>query len=292
MQERLISVELDDWQANGVDSAALAAALEDGKVLYFPKLAFAMSEAEQRFLSPAWSDGKAKNIGYDGAIDKLKGAQGDAADLAALKAMVKRYRESSINLITSLFPHYRQHLRIAQTSFRPSRVEGRVSSWRKDDSRLHVDAFPSRPNHGERILRVFNNVNPQGEPRQWRVGQRFDDVAARYLGQIGRPLPGSAALMNALHITKSRRSEYDHIMLQLHDRMKADPDYQANSPQLAFGFPPGSTWVCFSDQTPHAAMGGQFMFEQTLHLPVNGLHHPECSPLRVLERMRGYRLVA
>jgi hypothetical protein len=73
--------------------------------------------------------------------------------------------------------------------------------------------------------------------------------------------------------------------------MKADPDYQANSPQLAVGFPPGATWVCFSDQTPHAAMGGQFMFEQTLHLPVNGLHHPERSPLKVLERLRGRALV-
>jgi hypothetical protein len=205
--------------------------------------------------------------------------------------MVKRYRECALGLITGLFPRYRAQLRVAQTSFRPNRVEGRETSWRKDDSRLHVDAFPSRPNHGERILRVFNNVNPAGEPRRWRVGERFDDVAARYLGQIGRPWPGSAALMHALHITKSRRSEYDHIMLQLHDRMKADQAYQADAPQLAFGFPPGSTWVCYSDQTPHAAMGGQYMFEQTLHLPVAGLYEPQRSPLKVLERMRGRSLV-
>jgi hypothetical protein len=291
MQDRLITLDLTHWNASDLDSAQLAADLEDGKVLYFPHLAFAMSDSEKRFLSPAWSDGKAKNIGYDGEIDWLKGAQGDAGDLADLKAMVKRYRESAVRLITSLFPHYERTLRVAQTSFRPSRVEGRQTSWRKDDSRLHVDAFPSRPNHGERILRVFNNVNPHGEPRAWRVGERFDDVANRYLGQIARPFPGSAPLMHALHITKSRRSEYDHIMLQLHDRMKADPDYQAHSPQLAVGFPPGATWVCFSDQTPHAAMGGQFMFEQTLHLPVDGLHHPERSPLKVLERLRGHRLI-
>lgn len=292
MQDRLVTVPLTDWTApDGFDATAFAADLEDGKVLYFPNLAFAMSEPEKRFLSPEWSDGKAKNIGYDGEVDKLKGAQGAGLDLADLKAMIKRYRESSIALITSLFPHYRSNLRVAQTSFRPNRVEGRETSWRKDDSRLHVDAFPSRPNHGERILRVFNNVNPFGEPRAWRVGERFDDVAARYLPAIGKPFPGSAALMHALHVTKSHRSEYDYIMLQLHDRMKADAGYQADAPQLAFGFPPGSTWVCFSDQTPHAAMGGQFMFEQTMHLPVSGLHHPERSPLKVLEKMRGRALV-
>ncbi len=33
-------------------------------------------------------------------------------------------------------------------------------------------------------------------------------------------------------------------------------------------FPPGSVWVCFSDQTSHAVMSGQFMLEQTFFLPV------------------------
>ena len=32
--------------------------------------------------------------------------------------------------------------------------------------------------------------------------------------------------MNLLHITKTPRSEYDHLMLNLHDAMKADLDYQ------------------------------------------------------------------
>ena len=62
-------------------------------------------------------------------------------------------------------------------------------------------------------------------------------------------------------------------------------------PQLALTFPPGSSWICFSDQTPHAAMGGQFMLEQTFLLPVNKMQDPQRSPLKVLEQLRGQPLI-
>ncbi|MGP2690299.1 Kdo hydroxylase family protein, partial [Serratia nevei] len=68
-------------------------------------------------------------------------------------------------------------------------------------------------------------------------------------------------------------------------------DYQQRGPQLALAFPPGSSWICFSDQTPHAAMGGQFMLEQTFLLPVNKMQDPQRSPLKVLEQLRGQPLI-
>jgi hypothetical protein len=80
-------------------------------------------------------------------------------------------------------------------------------------------------------------------------------------------------------------------MLQLHDRMKSDAQYQREGPQLKFDFPPGSTWVCFSDQTPHAAMSGQHMLEQTFHLPVQRQYAPDASPLAILSRLVGHPLV-
>jgi hypothetical protein len=47
---------------------------------------------------------------------------------------------------------------------------------------LHVDAFPSRPIRGERILRVFTNIHPDStQARVWRVGEPFEDIARRYL---------------------------------------------------------------------------------------------------------------
>ena len=76
-------------------------------------------------------------------------------------------------------------------------------------------------------------------------------------------------------------------MLQLHDLMKADTEYQAAAPQTSFEFPAGSTWMAFTDQVSHAAMAGQFQLEQTFLLPIDAMLDPQRSPLRVLERLIG-----
>ena len=88
----------------------------------------------------------------------------------------------------------------------------------------------------------------------------------------------------------SKRSAYDALMLQLHDRMKEDALYQQSAPQQSFEFPAGSTWMAFTDQVSHAAMAGQYQLEQTFLLPVEAMREPERSPLRVLERIKGRRL--
>ena len=56
-------------------------------------------------------------------------------------------------------------------------------------------------------------------------------------------------------------------------------------------FPAGTTWLCFTDQVLHAALAGHCALEQTFHLPVAALAHPERAPLRVLERLAGRALV-
>jgi len=270
----------DDGPTRGVEPV-----VEDGKVLSFPQLPFVLREDERRFLDEHWADGKAKNISVRWPGAELRGAAGGAADLDALRAMVVRYAEMSEAFALRLFPHYRGALRRGNTSFRPANVAGRETSWRKDDTRLHVDAFPSNPMQGTRLLRVFCNVNPDGAPREWRVGEPFVEHARRYLPSITRPLPGSSWLMHRIGVTKRRRTEYDHVMLQLHDHAKADMDFQRNGPQARVDFAPGTTWVVYSDQVLHAAMGGQHMMEQTFYLDVEQLQRPETSPLRTLERL-------
>jgi len=104
-------------------------------------------------------------------------------------------------------------------------------------------------------------------------------------------LPGTPALLALLRVTKGIRSEYDHLMLGMHDRAKADLGYQRDCPQQIVGFRPGATWLCFSDQVMHAAMSGQHALEQTFHLPAAALGRPETSPLKVLERLTGRALV-
>ncbi len=292
-ESQIIEVPSADWSGQNLSAPReqLLAAVEDGKVLFFPHLRFAIERGEEALLDPKVADPKRKNISLGPNGGALAGVLGDDVMQSAVRALVGRYQQQACALVDGLFPEYRGKLRAAPTSLRLMQVETRQTSWRKDDSRLHVDAFPSRPNYGERILRVFTNVNPAGVPRVWRVGEPFEDVAKRFLPHIKPQLPGSAWLLDLLHITKTPRSAYDHLMLNLHDAMKADLDYQKHSPQETKPFPPGSVWICFSDQASHAVMSGQFMLEQTFFLPVDAMVRPECAPLGILERLQGRALV-
>ena len=286
----VVTLDLAEWRPTLDDEARarLSRALEEGGVIRLPHVNFALTDSERRFLSPAWSDGRAKNISLDGG--RLKGAVGTPADRADLAAMIARFAASAADLVTALFPRYAPYVKRARTSYRPQAAVGRDVSWRKDDSRLHVDAFPSRPNRGERILRVFTNVNP-AEDRVWRVGEPFEAMATTLLPRISSPLPGAATVLAALRVTKGRRSVYDHLMLNLHDRAKADLAYQRDCAQETVHFTPGTTWLCFSDQVMHAAVSGQYMLEQTIHLPVSALYDPARAPLAILERLTGRTLV-
>jgi hypothetical protein len=288
VDSQVLTLDLENWQPTSPEIRWIAA-LESGKVLYFPRLAFPLSRQEQSLLRPELLDDKARNISLD-AQGALKGVAGNDAVQAAIKAMMGRFAGQARSLVESAFPGYAPHLRAAPTSLRPTQVSTRRQSVRADDRRLHVDAFPTRPNRGERILRVFANVNPQGEARVWRVGEPFVDAARHFLPRAKKYSPWQAKLLNTLGVTKSLRSEYDHLMLQLHDTMKADEAYQRDARQVRIEFPPGSCWVCFSDQTLHAAMSGQHMLEQTFHLPVANQYNPGASPLAILSRLAGHPL--
>ena len=267
-------------------------ALECGSVLYFPDLCFPLKESEGSFLTPAAADGRSKNISYDPGADRVAGSSFEGSELSALRGMMVRFADWARDLLCALAPEYTAHLEQARTSFRPAEISGRPSSPKKDDTRLHVDAFPSRPNHGRRILRVFCNINPHSETRRWNVGQPFEAVSRRFLPRVSRPVPGLSEILYRLAITKARRTPYDHIMLQLHDLQKLDDDYQRHSPRTAVEFAARSTWIAYTDVVCHAALRGQHALEQTFHLDVEAMVEPERSPLRILERLIGRPLVA
>ena len=289
MTSQIVEIDFNDW-AQAHSRPEWTAALEAGKVLYFPRLGFAVQPEEQALLREDTLAPKSRNVSL-GADGVLKGAAGSAQDQQALAAMVGRFRQQALQLVDDLLPEYKGQLRVAPTSFRPKQVETRAQSVRADDQRMHVDAFRSRPSYGERLLRVFTNLNPHGVPRVWRVGEDFETIARRYLPQAKPYRLWQAKVLNAVHATKSLRSEYDHLMLQLHDLMKFDEAYQKNGTQVTVPFPPGSVWVCFSDQATHAVMSGQFMMEQTLYLPPGKEVDPQASPLAILTRLVGRPLV-
>ncbi len=264
-------------------------ALEEGGVLFFPQLNFSIEEVECHFLSPTIV-GKSKNVSFDISTGKLRGSSVNETEIRLLQSMMQRFATCSNDLLFNLLPYYKAGLMASRTSFRPVELAERQTSWRKDDTRLHVDSFPSMPVQDKRILRVFSNVNLQGKSRFWRLGESFESVASRYLSSLSSPVWGVSHLLQLCGITKSRRSTYDHFMLQLHDRMKADLDYQLNAEQIDCEFPAGSTWITYTDQVSHAAMTGQYCLEQTFYLPVTSMQDPSQAPLRILERLTSRKL--
>jgi hypothetical protein len=274
-------------QIDAALAARASASLEQGAVLLFPELAFPLEAAERRIVAEGQTSGAAKNISLDPRSGKLKGVEPSEND-AHLAAMMTRFGVFAEALIRAIAPHYGPGLARMRTSFRPTEIAGRAYSWRKDDRRRHVDAFPSSPTQGRRILRVFANIDQGGAARLWRVGPDFESYARNFLPKISaRQYPGVPGLMALLGITKSRRSLYDQIMLELHDAAKRDLAWQETTPAEEISFAPGDIWVTFTDQTPHAVISGHNALEQTFIVDRQVLQRPEHAPAAILSRLRG-----
>ena len=282
---------LSDWHGpfDAATQTRALAALERGSVLYFPSLRFALTAGEQEFLDPRLTDGKAKNISLDHTTAKLQGTSARDEEARRLAAMIERFGACATDFVEALLPRY-AGLERARTSFRPVEVEDRPYSVIQDDRLLHIDAFPTRPMRGgRRILRLFSNVAAEGS-RRWQVGEPFEDFAKAFLPRVKPHVPGKSWLLAKLGATRGKRSSYDETMLSLHDAAKRDAAYQANSPHETLDFPPGSTWLVYTDQVLHAALKGEFALEQTFHLDIAKMAEPYRAPIKVLERLSGKAL--
>jgi hypothetical protein len=272
-----------------VTDASFAQRLETEGLVILPGRPFALAAHEADLLDPALSDGRAKNISL--GPGGVRGARPDEVAQARLAALLGRYRDWARATLCDLAPAYAEGIESGRTSLRTRRVEADApASRRKDDRRLHVDAFASQPTGGRRILRVFTNIDPAGEARLWRVGEPFEAHARRFVRGARRLLPGEPSLLRALGVTRARRTAYDQLMLQIHDRSKLDDAYQRSAPARDVAFEAGASWIVFTDSVVHAAVGGRFALEQTFYLPPAALMAPEASPLRILERLTGQDL--
>ena len=294
--EPIITIANGSWVGDPDAPARFVDALEEGAVVYIPDLGFPIREDERGFFGPDFLHLNSKNVSWDPATNAVRGLKSghpaSDAEVAKLGAMMARYAHFGEELLASLLGEYAERLTTARTSFRPVEIEGRKSrTVGSNDTLLHVDSFSSRPMADQRILRIFTNVHPGDRPRVWRVGEPFENVARRFAPGLRGPWPGQRAAMQLFRITKSYRTLYDHYMLRMQMKMKADAEYQRTVPQIRFEFPPGSTWICFTDQVSHAVLSGQHLLEQTYYIPVERMAKAERAPLRVLESLLHQPLV-
>jgi hypothetical protein len=251
---------------------------------------FALVDAERALLAADLGDGRAKNISLAPGA-QVRGSATNARQAEGLQSLLARYARWAHELVARLAPEYAESLQTGRTSYRPRAVDQAPKSVRKDDRRLHVDAFASQPTGGRRILRVFTNIDPQGRPRVWRTGEAFEHHARHWVGKFHPPLPGASWALKTLGVTKGARAGYDWAMLALHDAAKLDEAYQRSAPAHEIAFPVGTSWIVYTDAVVHSAISGQGALEQTFYLPLAAMAVPEAAPARILERLTGRALV-
>jgi hypothetical protein len=273
--------------------------LEDSRILFFESLPYDFPEEDRKFLiSQRLGDSMLhKNISYRPAQDLLRGfSPEDAATGRRMHDVMRRYSETIIKFLSRLLAPYASKWSLDYASFRPEAEESRNLPLRKRNDLLHVDAFPSRPTHGGRILRCFTNINPS-EARVWQTTDTFPDLARNHATDAGlkefaeRRGSGFGGILKALGLKSKTHSPYDRFMLRFHDYLKENSGFQQDCRKIKLEFPPGSTWICFTDSVPHAVLTGQFAVEQTMIIPVSAMVTPEKAPVRILEKMAGQALL-
>lgn len=297
-------IEIDDYKfpdgwkppgAGAMRSREGCERLEAGGILYFSEPPFDFPEADREFLvSQKRADSSVhKNVSYRPSEDAVRGLDGSEEIQGRLREVMRGYSQRVVAFVRDFLRPYDNGYTLDYASFRPMEEEGRDLPLHKRNDLLHVDAFPSRPTRGGRILRVFTNIHPT-KLRVWNVGEPFPALASklakdagldrfaaeggtssigRMLGKLGAPIPD--------------RSAYDRFMLHFHDWMKENARYQADGEKTRVDFPPMATWLVYTDGIPHAVLSGQHALEQTFIISRAALVTPQVSPIGVLEQLAG-----
>lgn len=280
------------------------ARLEAGDILFFPQSPIPFTPDDLAFLRGQQQTGSSlhKNIAYKPNIDKLSGFDAKSAnptDVDHLHAIMRGYSRHVVHFLTGFLAPYRAQWRLDYASFRPLEEQNRDLPLRRRNDLLHTDAFPTRPTHGARILRFFNNIHPT-RSRDWVVGDPFAHTVRQFAPAQIAPHPGNAAsragksLASALGLGKAipslKRTPYDDFMMRFHNFLKENQQYQSQTPRYPWQFPAGSSWMVYTDTVPHAVLAGQYALEQTFLVEPQALVQPESSPLRILEQIAGAKL--
>jgi hypothetical protein len=306
-------VEVKDFSDTGWTQPAQAAersrhyceALEEGNILYFSQTPFAIVEAHRSFLLNVRQPNTAhhKNISYKPGRSRVQSFARGTANGESLLSVMEAYSRNVARWLGEFLLPYAGRWQLDFASFRSIEEEGRNLPINKRNDLLHVDSFPTRPSNGNRILRVFTNLNP-AQPRVWLTSDPFNVWAERYGHSAGlaelsaqsrspfRPIARrTVRLARAAGIPVTDRPLYDEFMLAFHHYLKNCREFQELCPKSKWEFPPGSTWLVFTDMVPHAVLSGRFALEQTFLISREALLLPDRAPYRVLERLAGVRVI-
>jgi hypothetical protein len=294
---RMVTVAMPSPASAGT---ALCSDLESGNILYFAATPFVISEEDRAVLlgQKQTSGAFHKNVAYRPAEDRVTGLdKSESAEAEKLREILQHYSQSATKFLGELLPPYAGKWKLDYASYRPIEEKGRPARLHARNDLPHVDAFPTRPTNGDRILRLFTNINP-AENRVWITAPPFAAIAPHFAKSVGLPAKPSAnpfrsalrGIGKALNVPGARRSPYDQFMHECHNAMKEDAEFQRSAPKQHWEFPPNATWIVLTDCVSHAVLSGQYALEQTFIISRSAMVRPEIAPAAILERLAGYPL--
>lgn len=300
------TIQRDELRSHPSPSnAAWCTQLEAGGILHFPETPVPLLAEDLAFLlgRQQTPSNLHKNIAYKPGKDQLSGVDEKTAssgELERMRQVLRRYSESVQNFLAGFLAPYQKRWRLDYASFRPFEEKGRNLPIRHRNDLLHTDAFPTRPTHGWRILRFFNNIHPN-RTRDWIVGEPFSRVFGQFApSKLAVPRPDSPVTRACKQIAQSiglaglvpqwNRGPYDEFMMRLHNTMKEDSAFQATCRREEVQFEPGSSWMVYTETVTHAVTGGQYALEQTFLVDPAAMVTRESAPIAILEKVAGARL--
>jgi 3-deoxy-D-manno-oct-2-ulosonic acid (Kdo) hydroxylase len=294
---RLITVAQPSPTASGEQ---LCAELESANILYFPQIPFTISQTDRETLLGQKQSSAAfhKNVAYRPAENRVTGLdKSESAEAERLRVILESYSQNAAKCLAALLPPYAGKWKLDFASYRPIEERGRPARLHARNDLPHVDAFPTRPTNGDRILRLFTNINPR-QNRVWITAPPFASIAQRFAKSVGLPPPRSSnslgatwrRVARAANLPGSHRSPYDTFMHECHNAMKEDAAFQEGAAKQRWEFPPDSTWIVLTDCVSHAVLEGQYALEQTFIISRDAMVRPQLSPIAILEGLAGYAL--
>lgn len=281
----------------GAPASSYEERLERSEIVYFPTCPIPLPEGgDRRFLlEQRLASSAHKNISYDPHGNRANGFKRQTdAQAERLRAMLATFSRDVTRWVADHLPHHSRNWRLDRVSYRPDEEATRQLRQTARNDLLHVDAFPSRPTQGHRILRFFVNVNPT-EPRIWVTSDSFEQLLDRFGRQVGLPSgegPGwryrlKENIVRLFQPKRARRSAYDAFMLRFHDFLKANEEFQEHCHKRYWTFAPGSAWMVFTDSVSHAVLRGRYALEHSYFVAPEALVLPELSPSAVLQKACG-----
>jgi hypothetical protein len=277
---------------------AACAILEHGGVIFFPHSPFKFADGDKEFLlSQKQKDADYhKNIAYRPLENRLTGFEAkNPVDAERLRIIMGDFHVQVKEFLQRLLSPYARNWKVDFASYRPIEEDGRKMRLRARNDLLHVDSFATRPIYGDRILRTFINLNPS-QNRVWNTSDNFEVLARKFKDSVAPPRALNAVprkpsplhtAMRALGLKANSGSAYDSWMLNFHNFLKENSEFQSTTRKDRWEFPPNSSWIVFTDMVSHSVLSGQYALEQTFIISQKDLVCPEKAPINILRRLYG-----